>query len=61
MESCGLKRLGLLPFTMNLFAQVYCHAFNFSHRGRRMDPNLEESVLICRYQQCILYVMKHAA
>ena len=29
VESCGLKRINTLPFTENLYAQVYCGTYTF--------------------------------
>ena len=50
VESCGLKRTeNNLPFTKNLFAQVYCGAYTFN-RGVYQEPT--EIALICRHQQC---------
>ena len=50
VESCGLKRTeNNLPFTENLFAQVYCGAYTFN-RGVYQEPT--EIALICRHQQC---------
>ena len=60
VESCGLKRTNTLPFTENLYAQVYCGTYTFK-RGywdagnegygefgvRKIDV-----ALICRHQQC---------
>ena len=49
LESCGLKYEEDLPFTKNLYAQVYCGVYNFK-RGIYKEPT--ETALICRHQQC---------
>ena len=49
VESCGLKRTNTLPFTENLYAQVYCGAYTFNW-GIWQDPR--EIALICRHKQC---------
>ena len=49
VESCGLKRTNDLPFTENLYAQVYCGVYDFK-RGNLQEPT--PIALICRHKQC---------
>ena len=46
VNSCGLSRMDFidLPFTKNLYAQVYCGVFKFN--------NHDENALVCRHKQC---------
>ena len=62
VESCGLKRINTLPFTENLYAQVYCGTYtlkrSFWYDGEGDDTTTElrtrtfEVALVCRHQQC---------
>ena len=61
VESCGLKRTNTLPFTDNLYAQVYCGTYTLKRNfweedEERREPELRtrkfEVALICRHQQC---------
>ena len=61
VESCGLKRTNTLPFTENLYAQVYCGTYTFKRATWDEDADDEygefgvrkiEIALICRHQQC---------
>ena len=60
VESCGLKRTNTLPFTENLYAQVYCGTYtlkrSFWHGNEDETAELRmrtfEVALICRHQQC---------
>ena len=54
VESCGLKRTNTLPFTENLYAQVYCGTYSFKWVACDGDcfKFSVEVALICRHQQC---------
>ena len=43
VEGCGLRRIGELPFTRDLYSRINCGVFNFKDAG--------ETALVCR-QQC---------
>ena len=41
VESCGLKRINTLPFTKNLYAQVYCGTYNFKRTYGQLLGDME--------------------
>ena len=41
VESCGLKRINTLPFTKNLYAQVYCGTYNFKRTFGQLLEDME--------------------
>ena len=41
VESCGLKRTNTLPFTENLYAQVYCGTYNFKRTYGQLLGDME--------------------